>query len=50
MDTPAAFWGRQAYRTGQTNPFHPEAPEHRDFVYGRMRARELAKQLLTAPS
>lgn len=37
----AAFWGRKALRTGETCPFHPDAPEHREFVFARMRAREI---------
>lgn len=40
--TLASWWGRKALATGETNPFDPESPEHRQFVYGRMRARELA--------
>lgn len=41
QDTTAAFWGRKSYRTGETNPFDPETREHREFVHGRMMAREL---------
>ena len=40
--TLASWWGAKAFRTGETNPFDPEAPEHREFVGGRMAARELA--------
>lgn len=40
--TTAWWWGARAFSTGETNPYDAETPEHREFVQGRMDAREAA--------